>query len=61
MRSRGVRGIFGMQRIFKILDDDNSGYLDKMEFNKSIKDYRVGISPDETIRLFNLFDINGDG
>jgi hypothetical protein len=29
MRSRGARGILGLKRIFKIMDDDNSGYLDK--------------------------------
>lgn len=41
MRSRGARGIFGMKRIFKIMDDDASGYLDKQEFQKALKDYRV--------------------
>lgn len=41
MRQRGARGILGLKRIFKIMDDDNSGYLDKQEFNKALKDYRV--------------------
>jgi len=41
MRQRGARGILGMKRVFKIMDDDNSGYLDKQEFNKALKDYRV--------------------
>jgi len=41
MRARGARGILGLARIFKIMDDDRSGYLDKSEFNKALKDYRV--------------------
>ena len=31
----------GLQRVFKSMDDDKSGYLDKMEFKKALKDYRV--------------------
>ena len=41
MRQRGARGILGLKRIFKIMDDDNSGYLDNNEFNKALKEYRV--------------------
>ncbi len=41
MASRGARGIFGLKRVFKIMDDDGSGYLDKNEFAKALKDYRV--------------------
>jgi hypothetical protein len=28
LAQRGARGIFGIQRIFKIMDDNNSGTLD---------------------------------
>lgn len=41
MAQRGARGIIGLKRVFKIMDDDNSGYLDVNEFNKALKDYRV--------------------
>jgi Ca2+-binding EF-hand superfamily protein len=44
MRSRGARGILGLRRIFKIMDDDNSGYLDWNEFTKALKDYRVAVN-----------------
>jgi Ca2+-binding EF-hand superfamily protein len=44
MASRGARGIMGLKRIFKIMDDDNSGYLDRAEFNKALKDYRVSVT-----------------
>ena len=61
MRQRGARGILGLKRIFKIMDDDNSGFLDKSEFNKALKDYRVQVTPEEGNKLFSLFDLNGDG
>jgi hypothetical protein len=28
LTSRGARGIFGIQRVFKVMDDNNSGTLD---------------------------------
>jgi Ca2+-binding EF-hand superfamily protein len=61
MRQRGARGILGLQRVFKIMDDDRSGYLDRNEFSKALKDYRVQVNQDEANKLFGLFDINGDG
>jgi Ca2+-binding EF-hand superfamily protein len=61
MASRGARGILGLRIIFKIMDDDNSGYLDQSEFNKALKDYRVNVTPDEGRKLFRIFDVNGDG
>ena len=61
MAARGARGILGLKRIFKIMDDDNSGYLDQNEFNKALKDYRVSVSPQEAQKLFRIFDVNGDG
>ena len=61
MRQRGARGILGLKRIFKIMDDDCSGFLDRQEFNKALKDYRVQVTPEEGAKLFSLFDLNGDG
>jgi Ca2+-binding EF-hand superfamily protein len=61
MRARGARGIIGLKRIFKIMDDDNSGYLDRNEFNKALKEYRVQVTPEEGNRLYGLFDLNRDG
>ena len=39
LRARGGRGISGLQRQFKIFDDDGSGNLDQAEFIKAIKDF----------------------
>lgn len=61
MRQRGARGIIGLKRVFKIIDDDNSGYIDKNEFAKALKDYRVQVTPDEANVLYGIFDTNRDG
>lgn len=61
LASRGARGILGMQRIFKIMDDNGNGSLEIQEFWKAICDFRIQISPEEARELFDLFDINGDG
>lgn len=61
MAARGARGILGLRKVFKIMDDDNSGYLDEYEFSKALKDYRVNVSAEEQTKLFRIFDMNGDG
>lgn len=61
LASRGARGMLGMQRIFKIMDDNGSNTLDIQEFWKAICDFRVPVSPEECRKLFDLFDMNGDG
>jgi calcyphosin len=61
LASRGARGTLGMQRIFKIMDDNGSGTLEIQEFWKAICDFRLQISPEECRKLFDLFDVNDDG
>jgi len=58
---RGGRGIVGMRRQFKIMDDNNSGALDINEFRKGIKDFQVDIDPKDVDNLFKAFDINNNG
>lgn len=36
LKARGSRGIIGLGRQFKIMDDNGSGSLDPYEFNKAI-------------------------
>ena len=45
LASRGAKGLIGLQRQFKIMDDDNSKNLNKAEFNKAIQDFGLGFSP----------------
>jgi len=50
--SRGARGFIGLQRQFKIMDDNNSKSLDKYEFTKAMTDYMLGFSEGEIQKLF---------
>jgi Ca2+-binding EF-hand superfamily protein len=60
LKQRGARGIIGLQRVFKIMDDDNSKSLCMNEFKKAIHDFRIDI-PDASIQLvFSAFDSNRD-
>lgn len=47
LASRGARGILGMQRIFKIMDDNGNGTLEIPEFWKALCDFRIALSPEE--------------
>ncbi len=58
--SRGARGIFGLGKSFRIIDDDNSFTLELSEFKKAMNDYRLGFNEDEIVEMFNVFDINKD-
>jgi Ca2+-binding EF-hand superfamily protein len=59
--SRGARGIIGLARLFKIIDDDNSKSLDLSEFTKACNDFRLDYSKEDIKRLFNMFDNNKNG
>jgi len=61
IKARGARGIIGLQRIFKIMDDDGSKTISEQEFAKACKDFRIGISEENVPTLFNAFDTNRDG
>ena len=52
LRSRGSRGMIGLQRIFKIMDDDESGALSQREFAKACRDFKIGISDENIPVLF---------
>jgi len=53
--------MIGLQRIFKIMDDDNSKSLSKAEFKKGCNDMRVDVPQESLDVLFTAFDINRDG
>ena len=52
IKSRGARGIIGLQKTFKIMDDDNSKTINEYEFSKACKDFRVGISEENVPLVF---------
>lgn len=43
------------------MDDNNNKTLEWFEFDKACRDFRVNITENERKRLFQHFDINGDG
>lgn len=61
LKARGARGMIGLQRIFKIMDDDGSLTLSMPEFVKAVRDFRMGIAESSCPALFDAFDTNKDG
>jgi Ca2+-binding EF-hand superfamily protein len=60
--SRGARGINGLRRVFRIMDDDGSKALSLAEFGKAMQDYRIfPADAPEVQRVFALFDRDGSG
>lgn len=41
--ARGVRGLFSMGRLFRIIDDDGSRFLGHPEFSKFCQEYRFDL------------------
>ncbi len=61
LKTRGARGIIGLGKQFRIMDDNHSMSLDKFEFNKAMQDYMLGFSEGEISKLFNHFDLDRSG
>ena len=61
LASRGARGIIGLSKQFRIMDDNHSMSLDKYEFSKAMQDYMLGFSEGEIARLFTYFDYDRSG
>jgi len=61
LKARGARGIIGIQRLFKIIDDDGSRTLNQQEFAKACRDFKIGLSDENIPILFKYFDSNRDG
>jgi Ca2+-binding EF-hand superfamily protein len=61
LASRGARGIIGLGRAFRIMDDNGSRTLDLYEFTKAMKDYMLGFSDTEIRSLYNYFDYDRCG
>ena len=53
--------MIGLQRQFKIMDDDNSKTLNKYEFTKAMNDFQLNFSQGEISMLFDYFDVDSNG
>lgn len=61
LKTRGARGIIGLSKQFRIMDDNHSLSLDKFEFSKAMQDYMLGFSEGEIQSLFAHFDFDRSG
>eukprot|EP00606_Chrysophyceae_sp_TOSAG23-5_P000963 GSChrysophyteH2.ASY1.ANO1.1043.1 assembled CDS len=61
LRSRGAHGFIGLQRKFRIMDDNNSNTLDLGEFKKAIVEMNMNLHDSEMRLLFNHFDCDHSG
>ncbi len=61
LKARGARGIVGLQRKFRIIDDDNSKTLNLVEFKKAIKECGLNLTELQLSQLFAAFDRDRNG
>lgn len=61
LSSRGAKGIIGLGRLFRIMDDDRSNTLSFSEFKKAMREFGMNLNDTETILLFKRFDKSNTG
>lgn len=61
LASRGARGIIGLGRKFRIMDDDGSKALSMDEFKKAMAECALDLSDEQLTDLFKYFDKDGSG
>lgn len=55
LAGRGAKGIIGLGRLFRIIDDDGSNSLCFAEFKKAMRECKMNLSDTELIMLFKRF------
>ncbi|XP_013790907.1 calcyphosin-like protein [Limulus polyphemus] len=58
---RGAKGIKGLGRAFRIMDDSGDKKLDLEEFSKGLRDFQISLEKHEIEKLFNDIDKDGSG
>ena len=61
LKARGIRGLIGLRRQFKLMDNDGSGNLDLPEFRRAVRDFQIDIDEKDIDGLFKAFDLDGSG
>jgi len=61
LKKHGARGIAGLARKFRIIDDNNNGHLEFGEFKKACKEHTFDWSDAEIRELFDHFDGDHSG
>jgi hypothetical protein len=42
IKQKGVKGVLGLQKVFKMMDLDNSQTITLQEFKKAVRDFSIG-------------------
>ena len=58
---RGVRGLIGLRRQFKVMDSSGDGVLNYEEFAQAISDFQIFLSDVDIRNAFKAFDLNQNG
>jgi Ca2+-binding EF-hand superfamily protein len=61
LASRGARGIVGLGRKFRIMDDSGNGALNNEEFKKAMSECALSLTDSECTNLFKYFDKDNSG
>mmetsp|Transcript_73505 Transcript_73505/g.209178 ORF Transcript_73505/g.209178 Transcript_73505/m.209178 type:complete len:564 (+) Transcript_73505:74-1765(+) len=61
LKKHGAKGIVGLGRKFRIIDDDGSGHLSKSEFQKAVKEHVLDWTDQEFSLVFDHFDADHGG
>lgn len=61
LKARGAKGIVGLARKFRIMDDDNSKSLSMSEFKKGVRECSLNLSELQMHELFSTFDRDRSG
>ncbi|CDW79898.1 ef hand family protein [Stylonychia lemnae] len=57
IQARGVRGLIGLQKILKKVDNEGKGRISLQQFKKALFDFRLeNLQDQELEKLFNLYD-----
>lgn len=61
LSARGAKGIIGLSRKFRIMDDDNSKSLSLSEFKKAMRECSLNLTELQLNELFAIFDRDRSG
>ena len=61
VKKHGARGIVGIGRKFRIVDDNGNGQIEFSEFTKAISEHALGWTPAQVKLVFDSFDSDKSG
>jgi Ca2+-binding EF-hand superfamily protein len=59
--SRGVRGVVGLHRKFRAMDEDKSLLLNLVDFKRALKDCAIKLTDFQMSQIFGIFDCDRTG